>query len=77
MFRASGTPLTLALATSMLLLIGCESARVALVCPGLSDPPLSVVDALEAAGRKDPSAAAWTVHLADHYDKLDACRNVR
>lgn len=54
-------------------LAGCtQTTRV--MCPRLSPPPGSITDALETASRKDPNAAAWTIGLAKHYDKLDACR---
>lgn len=66
-----------ALATSMLLLAGCETVHVKADCLNLPDPPPAIVDALEAAGREDPSAAAWVIDLDRHYQKQDACREAR
>ncbi len=63
---ASVLILTLALA-------GCATGPVS-ECPALAGPPPAVVDALESAGRKDPSAAAWTITLDRHYQKLDKCK---
>lgn len=57
----------------MLLLSGCTSDRVALVCPRLADPPPAAVAALEQAGRADPSTAAWVIDLDRHYSKLETC----
>lgn len=54
------------------ILTGC-SPTVKVVCPSLSPPPGSIVDALETTGRQDPSAAAWTIDLSKHYEKLDVC----
>lgn len=52
---------------------GCTTVATT-ICPPLSPPPGTVVDALETAGRKDPSAASWVIDLALHYQKLDACQ---
>lgn len=52
---------------------GCTSTTK-IMCPSLSPAPSSIIDALETASRKDPSAAAWTIGLDKHYAKLDACR---
>jgi len=61
--------LTVLLLTSMLLLVGCASASS--VAPRLSDPPTSVVDALERAARSDPSAASWVISLDRFYQKQE------
>lgn len=47
------------------------SPTIRYVCPPLSPAPNIVVDALEATGRKDPSAAAWVIDLDRHYQKCD------
>lgn len=60
---------------STLLLVACATAPV-VKCPGLPDPPPAIVDALEQAGRSNPSAAAWVIGLDRHYQKLDECKGV-
>jgi hypothetical protein len=50
------------------------SATTKTLCPSLSPPPGSIVDALEQASEHDPNAASWTIGLERHYAKLDACR---
>lgn len=62
----------LAVCLVLLTLAGCTQTTK-YVCPPLSPPPNSIVDALETTGRKDPSAAAWVIDLDRHYQKLDAC----
>lgn len=57
----------------VLALSGCTTTTK-VMCPRLSPPPGSITDALETASRQDPNAAAWTIGLSKHYDKLDACR---
>ena len=54
------------------ILTGCTTTTK-IVCPKLTAPPASVVDMLEGLGPKDPSAAAWTIDLDKHYQKLEAC----
>jgi uncharacterized protein YceK len=68
--------LALYVAIALVILSGC-STTVVYKAPPLADPPLSVVDALEQAGRKDPSAAAWTIDLDRHYQKLDAINSTK
>jgi len=51
---------------------GC-SPTFKYVCPPLSPPPGSTIDALEAQGKKDPATAAWVIDLDRHYQKLDQC----
>lgn len=55
------------------LLAGCATVRGS-KCPSLANPPSSVVDALETAGRADPNASAWVIGLDRHYQKLDICK---
>ncbi len=58
----------------MVLLASCATApSVKAVCPPLAPPTETIVDSLEAAGRKDPSSAAWVIGLERHYEKLDTC----
>jgi hypothetical protein len=69
----------------MVLLAGCVTVPIetpapaaktarAVAAPILPDPPPGVVDALQAAGRTDPSVAAWVVDLDNFYQKQDAAR---
>lgn len=53
----------------MIALTGCGSVPAAGVGPVLSDPPASVVDALETAARLDSGAAAWVIGLDRFYEK--------
>lgn len=53
------------------LLSGCASAPAG-VAPRLSNPPASVVDALDRAAWADPSAASWVIALDRFYQKQDA-----
>lgn len=55
-----------------LLLTACGAGPSAKVCPILPDPSPAAIDALEAAGRQDPSTAAWVVALDRFYQKQDA-----
>ena len=57
------------------LMTGCASARVASSCPVLPPPPLTAVDALQAAN--DSAVDAWAIELDRHYQKLDACRGIK
>lgn len=56
----------------VLLLSSC-SPTVKYLCPPLAPPPSKTIDALETAGKRDPSSAAWVVQLDKHFQKLDAC----
>lgn len=53
------------------LLTACASVPATSVKPTLSAPPSSVVDALDAVGRRDASAGAWVVELSRFYRKQD------
>lgn len=64
----------LAMLVLLCVVLASCSPTVKYLCPPLSPPPSSVIDALETTGRKDPSAATWTIDLDRHYQKLDACR---
>lgn len=58
----------------LLVLTSCQTTGpVSIQCPQLAPPTASIVDALEQAGRKDPSSGAWVIALEKHYEKLDAC----
>lgn len=46
-------------------------------CIQLEPPPLSVVDALEAAAKTDPDAGHWVVELEKHYQAIEACTAAR
>lgn len=60
--------------TLTLLLTGCASANLA---PKLANPPVGVVNALQAAGKKDPDVASWVVGLDKFYQKQDAAAGAR
>lgn len=64
---------TAALAILATLMTGCATVRVAGECPALPAPPAAAVEALEAAG--GPAVDGWVVDLANHYDKIEVCRN--
>lgn len=66
--------LTLCVLLFLLGLVASCTQTTKIVCPPLSPPPVSTVDALEEAGKKDPSSAAWAINLSKHYRKLDACQ---
>lgn len=55
----------------MVALSGCVSGPAATIGPVLSDPPPSVVEALDGAARADPAAAAWVIGLDRFYQKQD------
>ena len=60
------------MAALVLSLSACTTApTIKFKCPPLSPAPSSVVDGLEVAARKDPSAAAWVIDLDRHYQKCD------
>lgn len=59
---------------SLVIALASCSPTVKYLCPPLAPPPSSTIDALETAGKKDPSSAAWVVSLDRHYQKLDACK---
>lgn len=61
------------LSASILLLSGCASGPVAVACPDLAPPPMTVVDALADVARADGEAAAWVIGLDKHYSKLETC----
>ena len=53
------------------------NTQVQFLCPALSPPPSKAIDALEEAGKSDPSSAAWVIDLSRHYDKCDAINSHR
>jgi len=72
--KSSMTKLTLALLILMPLLAGCGNVRAVSEGPVLADPPPGVVDALDAAARKDADAASWVIALDRFYQKQDLSR---
>ncbi len=65
-------PIIMALLATLAVLTSCQSTTVVKWrCPVLADPPSSTVDALEKAGRQDPSTASWVVQLDKHYQQCD------
>lgn len=67
-------PMWIVCVTLFLFVLTACSPTTKIVCPRLAPPPASTVDALEKAGRQDPSSAAWVIDLDRHYQKLDRCR---
>jgi len=63
---------TVIIGALMMLLSGCQSEYTA-KCPQLSNPPASVLKALEDV-RRDPEGRAWVIRLSQHLDKLKVCK---
>lgn len=60
----------------MLSMTACSHVqRISGNCPGLSNPPASVVELARDAN--DAHVDAWFAELDKHYEKLKACRVAR
>lgn len=76
--RLSSMISRIGLLIAMLPLTGCALVppRIdpIIICPPPLPPaPSGAIDALDAAGKKDPAVDQWTVALEKHYEVQDAC----